>query len=160
MLLLVLVKKELMYQLKRQQLVKTDMATCWDFFSSPGNLQKITPKYMGFDVLTEVPEKMYEGLMIEYRVRPLLGIPMNWITEITHVKEHHFFVDEQRKGPYRIWHHEHHFETVDNGVLMSDIVSYELPFGILGKIAHPILVQRKLNEIFDFRFEIVEEIFK
>jgi len=129
-----------MYQLKRQQLVKTDMATCWDFFSSPGNLQKITPKYMGFDVLTEVPEKMYEGLMIEYRVRPLLGIPMNWITEITHVKEHQFFVDEQRKGPYRIWHHEHHFETVDNGVLMSDIVSYELPFGILGKIAHPILV--------------------
>jgi ligand-binding SRPBCC domain-containing protein len=160
MLLLVLVKNDLMYQLKRQQLVKTDMATCWDFFSSPGNLQKITPKYMGFDVLTEVPEKMYEGLMIEYRVRPLLGIPMNWITEITHVKEHHFFVDEQRKGPYRIWHHEHHFETVDNGVLMSDIVSYELPFGILGKIAHPILVQRKLNEIFDFRFEIVEEIFK
>jgi len=149
-----------MYQLKRQQLVKTDMATCWDFFSSPGTLQKITPKYMGFDVLTEVPEKMYEGLMIEYRVRPLLGIPMNWITEITHVKEHQFFVDEQRKGPYRIWHHEHHFETVDNGVLMSDIVSYELPFGILGKIAHPILVQRKLNEIFDFRFEIVEEIFK
>ena len=141
MLLLVLVKNDLMYQLKRQQLVKTDMATCWDFFSSPGNLQKITPKYMGFDVLTEVPEKMYEGLMIEYRVRPLLGIPMNWITEITHVKEHQFFVDEQRKGPYRIWHHEHHFETVDNGVLMSDIVSYELPFGILGKIAHPILVQ-------------------
>jgi ligand-binding SRPBCC domain-containing protein len=160
MLLLVLLKNDLMYQLKRQQLVKTDMATCWDFFSSPGNLQKITPKYMGFDVLTEVPEKMYEGLMIEYRVRPLLGIPMNWITEITHVKEHHFFVDEQRKGPYRIWHHEHHFETVDNGVLMSDIVSYELPYGILGKIAHPILVQRKLNEIFDFRFEIVEEIFK
>lgn len=160
MLLLVLIKNDLMYQLKRQQLVKTDMATCWDFFSSPGNLQKITPKYMGFDVLTEVPEKMYEGLMIEYRVRPLLGIPMNWITEITHVKEHQFFVDEQRKGPYRIWHHEHHFETVDNGVLMSDIVSYELPFGILGKMAHPILVQRKLNEIFDFRFEIVEEIFK
>ena len=160
MLLLVLIKNDLMYQLKRQQLVKTDMATCWDFFSSPGNLQKITPKYMGFDVLTEVPEKMYEGLMIEYRVRPLLGIPMNWITEITHVKEHQFFVDEQRKGPYRIWHHEHHFETVDNGVLMSDIVSYELPFGILGKIAHPILVQGKLNEIFDFRFSIVEEIFK
>ena len=160
MLLLVLLINDLMYQLKRQQLVKTDMATCWDFFSSPGNLQKITPKYMGFDVLTEVPEKMYEGLMIEYRVRPLLGIPMNWITEITHVKEHQFFVDEQRKGPYRIWHHEHHFENVDNGVLMSDIVSYELPYGILGKIAHPILVQRKLNEIFDFRFEIVEEIFK
>ena len=149
-----------MYQLKRTQFIKADIKTCWDFFSSPTNLKVITPSYMGFEVKTEVPEKMYEGLMIEYRVRPLLGIPMNWITEITHVKEHQFFVDEQRKGPYRIWHHEHHFETVDNGVLMSDIVSYELPYGILGKIAHPILVQRKLNEIFDFRFEIVEEIFK
>ena len=83
-----------MYQLKRQQLVKTDMATCWDFFSSPGNLQKITPKYMGFDVLTEVPEKMYEGLMIAYTVRPLLGIPMSWVTEIKTVKENVFFVDE------------------------------------------------------------------
>lgn len=149
-----------MYQLKRQQLVKTDLTTCWDFFSSPANLQKITPKYMGFDVLTEVPDKMYEGLMIEYQVRPLLGIPMNWITEIKYVKENNFFVDEQRKGPYRIWHHEHHFEMTANGVLMSDIVSYELPFGILGKIAHPILVQRKLNEIFDFRLKAVEEIFK
>ena len=98
MLLLVLLKNDLMYQLKRQQLVKTDMATCWDFFSSPGNLQKITPKYLGFDVLTEVPEKMYEGLMIEYRVRPLLGIPMNWITEITHVKEHHFFLKSINSG--------------------------------------------------------------
>ena len=149
-----------MYQLKRQQLVKTDMATCWDFFSSPGNLQKITPKYMGFDVLTEVPDNMYEGLIIEYRVRPLLSIPMNWITEITHVKEHQFFVDEQRKGPYRIWHHEHHFETAQNGVLMSDIVSYELPFGILGKIVHPLFVQKKLNEIFDFRLQVVDDIFK
>jgi ligand-binding SRPBCC domain-containing protein len=149
-----------MYQLKRQQLVKTDMASCWDFFSSPGNLQKITPKYMGFDVLTDVPDNMYEGLIIEYRVRPLLSIPMNWITEITHVKEHQFFVDEQRKGPYRIWHHEHHFETAQNGVLMSDIVSYELPFGILGKIVHPLFVQKKLNEIFDFRLQVVDDIFK
>ena len=149
-----------MYQLKRTQFIKADLKTCWDFFSSPTNLKVITPTYMGFEVKTEVPEKMYEGLMIAYTVRPLLGIPMSWITEIKTVKENEFFVDEQRQGPYTIWHHEHHFETVDNGVLMSDIVSYELPFGILGKIAHPILVQRKLNEIFDFRFEIVEEIFK
>jgi ligand-binding SRPBCC domain-containing protein len=114
---------------------------------------------MGFDVKTEVPEKMYEGLMIEYRVRPLMNIPMTWITEITHVKDFQFFVDEQRKGPYRIWHHEHHFMETEEGVEMTDIVSYELPFGLLGKIAHPILVKKKLEEIFAYRYKVVEELF-
>jgi len=102
---------------------------------------------------------MYEGLMIEYTVKPLLGIPMNWITEIKTVKELEFFVDEQRKGPYKIWHHEHHFKEVDGGVEMTDIVSYELPLGILGRIMHPFVVQKKLEEIFDFRFKAVEELF-
>jgi ligand-binding SRPBCC domain-containing protein len=148
-----------MYQLRRTQIVKTDLQTCWDFFSAPANLQKITPAYMGFDVLVEVPEKMHEGLMIEYRVRPLFNLPMKWITEITHVKDHAFFVDEQRKGPYRIWHHEHHFKEVPEGVEMTDIVSYELPFGILGKIAHPFIVKKKLEEIFAYRFKVVEELF-
>ncbi len=146
-----------MYQLKRTQFIRTDLKTAWDFFSSPGNLKKITPDYMGFDVKTELPEKMYEGLMIEYTVKPLLGIPMNWITEIKTVKELEFFVDEQRKGPYKIWHHEHHFKEVDGGVEMTDIVSYELPLGILGRIMHPFLVQKKLEEIFDFRFKAVEQ---
>ncbi len=148
-----------MYQLKRKQFVKTDIETCWSFFSSPANLSKITPSYMGFDVLTEVPEKMYEGLMIEYKVRPLLGIPMKWITEITHVKDLNYFVDEQRKGPYKIWHHEHNFKVVDGGVEMIDIVSYELPMGILGKMVHPIIVKKKLEEIFEYRFKVVEEYF-
>jgi ligand-binding SRPBCC domain-containing protein len=148
-----------MYQIKRTQIVKTDLNTCWEFFSSPKNLQKITPKYMGFDVRTEVPAKMYEGLMIEYRVRPLMNIPMTWITEITHVKDHQFFVDEQRKGPYRLWHHEHHFREIPEGVEMTDIVSYELPMGPLGKLVHPILVKKKLEEIFAYRFKIVEELF-
>ena len=112
---------------------------------------------MGFDVKTELPEKMYEGLMIEYTVKPLLGIPMNWITEIKTVKELEFFVDEQRKGPYKIWHHEHHFKEVEGGVEMIDIVSYELPLGFFGKIMHPILVRKKLEEIFDYRFRAVEE---
>ena len=112
---------------------------------------------MGFDVKTELPEKMYEGLMIEYTVKPLLGIPMNWITEIKTVKELEFFVDEQRKGPYKIWHHEHHFKEMDGGVEMTDIVSYELPLGILGRIMHPFVVQKKLEEIFDFRFKAVEQ---
>ncbi|MDO7614786.1 MAG: SRPBCC family protein [Crocinitomicaceae bacterium] len=146
-----------MYQLKRTQFIKTDLKTAWDFFSSPGNLKKITPEYMGFDVKTDLPDKMYEGLMIEYTVKPLLGIPMNWITEIKTVKELEFFVDEQRKGPYKIWHHEHHFKEVDGGVEMTDIVSYELPLGILGRIMHPFLVQKKLEEIFDFRFKAVEQ---
>ncbi|MDG0974284.1 MAG: SRPBCC family protein [Crocinitomicaceae bacterium] len=148
-----------MYQLKRTQFVKTDLQTCWDFFSSPKNLKVITPDYMGFDVLVDVPEKMYEGLMIEYIVKPLLGIPMKWVTEIKYVHDKEFFVDEQRKGPYKIWHHEHHFKEVEGGVEMTDIVSYEIPFGVLGKIAHPILVKRKLEEIFDYRFRKVEEIF-
>ena len=146
-----------MYQLKRTQFIKTDLKTAWDFFSSPGNLKKITPDYMGFDVKTELPQKMYEGLMIEYTVKPLLGIPMNWITEIKTVKDLEFFVDEQRKGPYKIWHHEHHFKEIDGGVEMTDIVSYELPLGILGRIMHPFVVQKKLEEIFDFRFKAVEQ---
>lgn len=148
-----------MYQLKRKQFVKTDLETCWKFFSSPANLSKITPKYMGFDVLTVVPEKMYEGLMIEYKVRPLMNVPMRWITEITHVKENEFFVDEQRKGPYKIWHHEHHFKEVSGGVEMTDIVSYELPFGFLGKLVHPLVVKPKLESIFEYRFKVVEELF-
>ena len=149
-----------MYQLKRTQFVKTDLATCWDFFSSPSNLSKITPKYMGFDVLTEETSVMYEGLMIESRVRPNFNSPMNWVTEITHVKDQLYFVDEQRKGPYTIWHHEHHFKEVNGGVEMTDIVSYELPFGIIGKIVHPILVKKKLEEIFAYRFKVVDEFFR
>jgi len=148
-----------MYQLKTKQFVKTDMATCWDFFSDPKNLSKITPQSMGFIVRTELPDKMYEGLMIEYTVSPMLGIPMNWITEIKTVKNHSFFVDEQRKGPYRIWHHEHHFKEVEGGVEMTDIVSYELPLGFLGRIMHPILVKNKLKEIFDYRRQKVDELF-
>ncbi len=149
-----------MYQFKRTQLVKTDIQTCWDFFSSPKNLKKITPEYMGFDVLLDIPEKMYPGLMIEYTVKPVFSIPMKWITEITHVEPLKFFVDEQRKGPYKIWHHEHHFEVVDGGVLMTDIVSYELPMGFLGRMVHPFIVEKKLKEIFDYRFKVVEEYFK
>ncbi len=148
-----------MYQLKRTQFIKSDIQTCWDFFSSPKNLKLITPPYMGFEVKVDLPEKMYEGLMIEYTVKPLMGIPMSWITEIKTVKENEFFVDEQRKGPYTIWHHEHHFKQVEGGVEMTDIVSYVIPLGILGKIAHPIIVRKKLEEIFAFRFQKVEEIF-
>ena len=148
-----------MHQFIRKQFVKTDLQTCWDFFSSPANLKRITPSYMGFDVKTEVPAQMYEGLIIAYTVKPLLGIPVEWVTEITHVKDKSFFVDEQRKGPYTMWHHEHHFKEVDGGVEMTDIVSYIIPLGFLGKIVQPFLVKPKLEEIFAYRFKIVEEVF-
>ncbi len=148
-----------MHQFIRKQFVKTDLQTCWDFFSSPANLKRITPSYMGFDVKTEVPTKMYEGLIIAYTVKPLLGIPVEWVTEITHVKDKSFFVDEQRKGPYTMWHHEHHFKAVEGGVEMTDIVSYIIPLGFLGKLVEPFLVKPKLEEIFAYRFKIVEEVF-
>ncbi|MEY3085050.1 MAG: hypothetical protein RL037_1230 [Bacteroidota bacterium] len=148
-----------MYQLKKTQLIKTDLETCWKFFSSPKNLKLITPPYMGFDIKVSLPEKMYEGLMIAYTVRPLLGIPMTWITEIKTVKDHQFFVDEQRKGPYTIWHHEHHFKETDEGIEMTDIVTYVIPLGILGRLMHPIIVKPKLEEIFDYRYKRVEELF-
>jgi ligand-binding SRPBCC domain-containing protein len=135
------------------------MKECWDYFSSPGNLKEITPPGMGFNIKTDLPAKMYEGMMIEYKVTPLLGIPMTWITEIKAVKEGQFFIDEQRKGPYAIWHHEHHFKEVDGGVEMTDIVSYEVPFGILGKLVHPIIVKPKLDQIFKYRTKKVDEIF-
>jgi ligand-binding SRPBCC domain-containing protein len=148
-----------MYQLKRTHFIKANLDTCWEFFSSPDNLSKITPKYMGFEVLTDGTDTMYEGLMIEYRVRPLFNLPMKWITEITHVKDQNYFVDEQRKGPYTIWHHEHHFKEVPGGVEMTDIVSYELPFGFLGKLVHPFVVKPKLESIFVHRFKVVEDLF-
>ena len=149
-----------MYQFKRIQFFKTDLQTCWDFFSSPDNLAKITPKYMGFDVKTSVPKQMYEGLIIAYTVKPVLGIPVEWVTEITHIKDKAFFVDEQRKGPYTLWHHEHHFRELDGGVEMTDIVSYIIPFGMIGRIIHPFLVKPKLKEIFEYRFKAVDELFK
>jgi ligand-binding SRPBCC domain-containing protein len=148
-----------MYQLKRTQFIPADIDVCWEFFSNPNNLQKITPEYMRFQVLTEVPDTMYPGLMIAYKVRPVLGIPLNWLTEITHVEHHRFFVDEQRIGPYKIWHHEHHFVPVDGGVEMTDIVTYHLPFGILGKLAHALFVRKQLEGIFTHRFKAVEELF-
>jgi ligand-binding SRPBCC domain-containing protein len=114
---------------------------------------------MGFDILSEVPEKMYPGLFINYKVSPLFGIKMNWTTEITYVDAPNYFVDEQRVGPYAIWHHEHHFKEIEGGVEMLDRVNYKVPLGLLGKLAHPFVVKPKLEEIFDFRIQRVEEIF-
>ena len=148
------------YQFKREQLISAPIDEIWDFISSPANLSKITPDYMGFEIMSgELPEKMYAGMIISYKVKPLPGIKMTWVTEITHVEDKKYFVDEQRVGPYSIWHHEHLLSETDGGVLMTDIVSYKPPFGFLGSIANSLFIKRQLNKIFDYRVEAVEKLF-
>ena len=140
------------YQFERTQKVNASKSEVWDFISSPGNLKHITPAYMGFDITSKnTSEKMYEGMIISYQVKPLLGIKTNWVTEITHINKGHFFIDEQRMGPYKMWHHQHFIEEIPNGVLMKDIVSYIPPFGFLGAIANQLMIKSKLKQIFAFR---------
>ena len=137
-----------------------EMSTAWNFFSDPRNLEAITGGGMDFRIISSHHgEAMYAGQIIEYHLKPLLGIKMYWMTEITHVEEHKFFVDDQRFGPYSLWHHQHHFKQVDGGIEMTDIVHYKLPFWILGDIAHALFVKKKLNDIFDFRYRKVDELF-
>lgn len=115
---------------------------------------------MSFEVLNDLPEKMYNGLMIQYRVSPLAGIPLRWVTEITHLSEHEYFVDEQRIGPYSLWHHEHHFKVLSPGeVEMTDRITYSPPFAFIGDILHPFIIRPKLDEIFDYRTKIASDIF-
>ncbi|MGB0776911.1 MAG: SRPBCC family protein [Flavobacteriaceae bacterium] len=148
------------YQFKSTQVLKASKEEVWDFISSPSNLKKITPDYMGFDIISEgLPEKMYQGMIIAYRVSPLLGIKMTWVTEISQVTPGKYFVDEQRIGPYKLWHHQHHIEECEDGILMTDIVSYAPPFGILGRIANSLTIKSKLREIFDYRFNVLEKHF-
>jgi ligand-binding SRPBCC domain-containing protein len=143
-----------LHVLQTTQKLPISPAQAWDFFSNAGNLAKITPPSLGFEVTSELPERMYAGMIIAYRVRPLLGVPVRWVTEITHVDEPHRFVDEQRFGPYRFWHHQHLFRPIPGGVEMSDIVHYALPPG--GGIARGWLVAPRLKEIFDYRREVLE----
>lgn len=148
------------YSLKRVQTINVSLQTAWDFFSSPKNLAAITPKEMSFEIRGgEDIKRMYAGQLIEYTVRPVLGIPLYWMTEITQVKEGEFFIDEQRYGPYSFWHHQHFFLETENGVQMSDIVHYRLPFWIAGDIANALFVKKKLATIFDFRFQKIEALF-
>ncbi len=148
------------YKLEKTQVVKTDKKTLWDFISSPKNLQEITPKEMGFEILTEnLAPEMYPGQIINYKVTPMLGIKLRWCTEITHVKEGEYFVDEQRFGPYAMWHHEHHIKETPEGMLMTDIIHYKLPLGFLGDIARAVFVKKKLDGIFEHRFKVLDEKF-
>ena len=150
----------MVHVLESSQIIQDTIERTWDFFSDPRNLSRITPPELDFTILTSLPDRIYPGMMIEYRVRPLFGIPFRWVTEITHVEPGKSFVDEQRIGPYRIWHHEHRFKPLGDGrIEMSDRVTYVLPFGPLGDLVHPILVQPQLAKIFAFREKAVREVF-
>jgi ligand-binding SRPBCC domain-containing protein len=147
------------YQLRSKQFLPISIEEAWSFFSSPKNLQTITPDYMGFVIKSGADSEMYAGQLITYTVSPVLGIPMGWVTEITHVDAPNYFVDNQRFGPYAMWHHKHFFKAVENGVEMEDIVDYKLPLGFLGSIAHTLFVKNKLKQIFDYREKKLTELF-
>lgn len=146
------------YQKHCEQLINASIEEVWDFISSPKNLKEITPDYMGFDIVSpNLPEKMYTGMIIKYKVKPVANIPTTWVTEITEVRDKEYFIDEQRVGPYKLWHHQHILIPKEGGkVLMKDIISYVPPFGFLGAIANSILIKQKLNQIFDYRQKIIE----
>lgn len=148
------------YQFTRTQKLPVSINEIWDFISSPINLKDITPEHMGFDVTSKNGfDKMYPGMIITYKVSPLFGIKLNWVTEITHVKDFEFFVDEQRIGPYKLWHHQHQIEPIDGGILMTDIVTYQPPFGFLGAIANAMIIKSQLRSIFDYREIVLEKRF-
>jgi ligand-binding SRPBCC domain-containing protein len=140
------------YTFTRRQVVAMPLEQCWRFFSDPRNLSKITPPDLRFIVRSDLPEEIHAGLMIRYTVSPLWSIPMSWLTEITQVEKPHYFVDEQRVGPYRIWHHEHFFRSLADGrTEVRDLVHYVPPLGPLGALVEPLMIRPQLERIFDFR---------
>tara|TARA_B100000212_G_C27354127_1_gene525044 strand:+ start:605 stop:1075 length:471 start_codon:yes stop_codon:yes gene_type:complete len=147
------------YRLHTIQNLPISINEAWNFLSDPVNLKTITPDYMGFEILSGAEKKMFPGQIIQYIVTPILGIPTKWVTEITHVKKGEYFVDEQRFGPYSLWHHKHFLKPIKNGVEMEDIIDYKIPFGLFGQMIHPILVKPKLNEIFKYREIKLVELF-
>jgi ligand-binding SRPBCC domain-containing protein len=148
------------YSLKTIQNIPSGIETVWEFFSNPANLKDITPAKLGFQIIGQFQGgKMYAGQIIEYYVKPVLNIPLYWMTEITHVHHHQYFIDEQRFGPYSLWHHQHHFKAISGGIEMTDIVHYKIPFSIFGTLAHKLFVKKQLSDIFNFRYAIVEQKF-
>ncbi|GJM16535.1 MAG: SRPBCC domain-containing protein [Thermodesulfobacteriota bacterium] len=147
------------YSLERTIKLKMSMSESWDFFSNPNNLSLITPPSLNLNITSKLPDKMYTGMIITYTVAPMLNIPMTWVTEITHVEEPNFFIDEQRFGPYKFWHHQHRFKEIEGGVEAKDLVHYALPLDPLCRIANSLIVTKQLNEIFDFRSDYLENRF-
>lgn len=150
----------IMYILERTQQLHCSIAEAWNFFSSPHNLSAITPREMNFVVLSKLKEgEIYEGMIIDYKVSPLLNLPLKWRTVITHVNGHKSFIDFQQKGPYKYWEHFHGFTANEEGVLMKDKVQYELPLGALGRLMHSLVVRKELHHIFDYRYKVLEKLF-
>jgi len=144
------------YTIKAVQKIPVDINTAWQFFSSPNNLEAITPADISFNVISKYSgSTMYPGQIIEYTLKPLPGMRFYWMTEITHVNEKNFFVDEQRFGPYSLWHHQHHFTQIEGGVEMTDIVHYKIPYWFIGDIANALLVRKQLQKIFSFRYKVI-----
>ncbi len=148
-----------LHRMSDVQRLPISIEEAWDFFSDPRNLAVITPPDMGFAIQHELPARMHPGLIIRYRVRPLFNLPLTWVTEITHVVEPTLFVDEQRFGPYRFWHHQHHFREVPGGIEMRDIVHYDVGFGPLGDLVNLLVVRRRVRGIFEFRRRVLEQRF-
>lgn len=147
------------YTLHKKQKLPITIEEAWSFLSSPKNLKTITPDYMGFDILSGADREIFPGQIIQYIVTPIFGIKTKWVTEITHVQHEHYFVDEQRFGPYSLWHHKHFIKPINGGVEMEDIIDYKLPMGWIGQLVHPILVKPKLEEIFNYREQKLIELF-
>jgi ligand-binding SRPBCC domain-containing protein len=148
------------HRIKSVQRLPVSLEKAWQFFSDPHNLLTITPPFLHLKVTNDIlSNEVYAGQVMMYTVKPLLGIPLSWMTEITHVEKLKLFVDEQRKGPYKLWHHQHHFKPIDGGVEMTDLVHYRLPLGALGNLFHPVLVKPKIKDIFIYRFSKINEMF-
>jgi ligand-binding SRPBCC domain-containing protein len=147
------------YVLEKKLLLPISVNEAWDFFSNPGNLAHITPPRLGFKMTSEAPERIYPGLILTYEVSPYAGIRLEWVTEITQVNKPEFFVDDQRLGPYKFWHHQHMFKEIKGGVEIVDLVHYALPLGPIGEIAHELTVKKQLNEIFEYRGEYLKRKF-
>ncbi|MGE5440464.1 MAG: SRPBCC family protein [Bacteroidota bacterium] len=144
------------YRFETKQVLPVSKTKCWEFFSDPKNLQIMTPPELDFKIKSILPGEMYPGQIIIYRIKIFPLIYVTWVTEITHVRDYEYFVDEQRFGPYKLWHHEHIFREVNEGVEMTDIVHYAIPLGLIGRIMNAIVIKKKLNRIFSFRKEFLK----
>ncbi|RXP61917.1 cell division inhibitor [Lutibacter sp. HS1-25] len=151
--------KGIVYRLSSKQKLPISVDQAWEFLSNPKNLKTITPNYMSFDIISGADKPMFAGQIIQYIVTPVFGIKTNWVTEITQVVDKQYFVDEQRFGPYALWHHKHFIKPIEGGVEMEDIIDYKVPFGFIGRLVHPILVKPKLTEIFNYRTQKLVELF-
>jgi ligand-binding SRPBCC domain-containing protein len=151
-----IVKHSGVYTLISKQVIDAPLRDVWDYFSNPGNLSRITPGDMHFRITSRPKEPMYAGMIITYKVKIFPLIMSNWVTEITHVETFKYFIDVQLFGPYKLWHHQHHFDEQENGVLMTDIVTFKIPYGIFGRIAGS-FVKKKLKKIFAFRYAFIAD---